>query len=137
MCLEVNLYIDAPPGISSASQLKCNIEPTKLQLGLKNANRWFINESTFSKVNVDDSSWYLDKDENIIHIVLSKVFKGETWESVLCNNFDLDPMTKQDIQKQMMLERFQQENPGFDFRNAEFNGAPPDPRTFMGGVRYD
>ncbi|KAF1777562.1 HSP20-like chaperone [Phytophthora cactorum] len=38
--------------------------------------------------------------------------------------------------QQMMLERFQEENPGFDFSNAEFNGAAPDPRTFMGGVKY-
>ncbi|GMH69215.1 hypothetical protein TrRE_jg11090 [Triparma retinervis] len=27
-------------------------------------------------------------------------------------------------------------NPGFDFRNAEFNGQVPDARNFMGGVGY-
>ncbi|CAN0027242.1 unnamed protein product [Heterosigma akashiwo] len=36
----------------------------------------------------------------------------------------------------MMLERFQEENPGFDFSGAEFNGMVPDPREFMGGVKY-
>jgi hypothetical protein len=35
-----------------------------------------------------------------------------------------------------MLERFQEENPGFDFRDATFNGEVPNPRTFMGGVGY-
>lgn len=35
-----------------------------------------------------------------------------------------------------MLERFQEENPGFDFSNAEFNGMVPDPQKFMGGVKY-
>ena len=34
-----------------------------------------------------------------------------------------------------MLERFQLENPGFDFSGAEFNGAAPDPSKFLGGVR--
>lgn len=48
----------------------------------------------------------------------------------------LDPLAQEEARKQMMLERFQQENPGFDFSNAEFNGAAPDPRTFMGGVKY-
>ena len=35
-----------------------------------------------------------------------------------------------------MIERFQEEHPGFDFRSAEFNGQVPDPRAFMGGVKY-
>ena len=35
-----------------------------------------------------------------------------------------------------MIERFQEEHPGFDFRSAEFNGQVPDLRAFMGGVKY-
>jgi hypothetical protein len=34
----------------------------------------------------------------------------------------------------MLLERFQEEHPGMDFRGAQVNGAVPDPRTFMGGL---
>ena len=48
----------------------------------------------------------------------------------------LDASTKQEAQKKLMLERFQEEHPGFDFSGAEFSGAAPDPRTFMGGVKY-
>jgi len=33
-----------------------------------------------------------------------------------------------------MLERFQEENPGFHFRDASFIVEVPNPRTFMGGV---
>jgi hypothetical protein len=29
------------------------------------------------------------------------------------------------------------QNPGFDFSGAEFSGACPDPRTFMGGIGYN
>jgi len=36
----------------------------------------------------------------------------------------------------MMLEKFQEENPGFDFRGAGFNGNVPNPREFMGEVQY-
>ena len=35
------------------------------------------------------------------------------------------------------LERFQEENPGFDFSGASFNGQVPDPKNFMGGVGYN
>ena len=46
----------------------------------------------------------------------------------------VDSATKVEMQKELMLERFQEENPGFDFRGAQFNGSVPDPRSFMGGI---
>jgi hypothetical protein len=49
----------------------------------------------------------------------------------------INPYVKQEMQRTMMLERFQEENPGFDFRDATFNGEVPDPRSFMGGVGYN
>ena len=48
----------------------------------------------------------------------------------------VDPFTQSEVQKSLMLERFQEENPGFDFSGATFNGQVPDPKTFMGGVGY-
>ena len=53
-----------------------------------------------------------------------------------CVVMQMDPMQEEATKQQMMLERFQEENPGFDFSNAEFNGAAPNPRTFMGGIKY-
>ena len=145
LCAEVNMYIDAPPGVQ-ASQLLCNIRTDRLQIGLRGSDRYFIDEKTFSKVKTDDSSWYLD-DSGVINIVLNKVYRGETWESPLLGRDGVDgdgggsaggravdPATKVEIQKELMLERFQEENPGFDFRGATFNGSVPDPRDFMGGI---
>jgi len=40
------------------------------------------------------------------------------------------------MQKKILLERFGQENPGFDFSGAEMNGMVPDPKNFMGGMDY-
>ena len=51
-----------------------------------------------------------------------------------CFLVQLDAATVGEEQKTLMLERFQAEHPGFDFSGAEFSGAAPDPRTFMGGV---
>ena len=36
----------------------------------------------------------------------------------------------------MIIERFGKENSGFDFSDAEINGQVPDPKTFMGGLKY-
>ena len=35
------------------------------------------------------------------------------------------------------MERFGEENPGFNFSKAEFNGKVPMARDFMGGVKYN
>ena len=43
----------------------------------------------------------------------------------------LDALATEDVKRQMLLERFQAEHPGFDFSGAEVNGQVPDPRTFM------
>ena len=156
---EVILYIDAPteqlPKEHVASHIVVNILPNQLQVGLKGRDKMFIDENTFDKVKVKESSWYID--EGVITIVLSKCFRGQTWEGVLCGcststtvdgrvvsdtsghqsiQESIDPLTKQEMQRTLMLERFHEENPGFDFRDATFNGEVPDPRTFMGGVKY-
>ena len=158
---EVTIYIDAPPNLPKNNAADCinvNILSNRLQVGLRGFDRHFIDERTFDKVKVKESSWYLD--EGVITIVLAKCFRGQTWEGVLCGHHDaavqqngknvgksdassgvvnesIDPLTKQEMQRTMMLERFQEENPGFDFRDATFNGEVPDPRTFMGGVGYN
>ncbi|KAL7512276.1 hypothetical protein ACHAXN_009254 [Cyclotella atomus] len=148
---EVTIYITAPPlpSHSPASYIIINIDANHLQVGLKGHDRFFIDENTFDKVKTKESSWYLD--DGIITIILVKAFRGQTWEGVLnganakANNNEsntviqesVDPFVKQEMQRTMMLERFQEENPGFDFRDATFNGEVPNPRTFMGGVGYN
>lgn len=150
---EVTVYIDAPPQLptkSPASYIIVNIQSNRLQVGLKGNDRYFIDENTFDKVKVNESSWFLD--EGVITIVLAKGFRGQTWEGVLCGHKtsqnsseasrpgiqeSVDSFVKQQMQRTLMLERFQEENPGFDFRDATFNGEVPDPRTFMGGVGYN
>lgn len=47
-----------------------------------------------------------------------------------------NPMEVEKINKSLLLERFQEENPGFDFSSAEINGRVPEARTFMGGIRH-
>ena len=156
---DVTVCIEAPidqlPSQRAASFIVVDIEPTRLRVGLRGADRYFIDEATFDKVKVQESSWYLD-DGRVITIVLAKAFRGQTWEGVLRGHQrgdtssgdgdeagsgrvseKVDPVTKQAMQRTLLLERFQEENPGFDFRDATFNGEAPDPRTFMGGVGYN
>jgi hypothetical protein len=58
------------------------------------------------------------------------------WPSVFVGHAPLDPVAIQETNKKMLLQRFGEEHPGFDFSGAEVSGSAPDPRTFMGGVKY-
>jgi len=130
---DVSLYITPPP-LVKASMLYCTITPSHLTLGLKGAPHPFIDETTAGSVKATESFWTLEDGE--LHILLQKASKGEVWPSALAGRGALDPLTSETVRKQLMLERFQEENPGFDFSNANFNGAVPDPQTFLGGVKY-
>jgi len=129
---EVHIYIQPPPGITK-DLLDIKIKPKHVEVGMK-GNPPFLNEAPFSLVDVDASFWMIEDGE--LHLVLGKARKGETWHSALTGHGKLDMFTEQEVQKKIMLERFQEENPGFDFSNAQFNGNCPDARDFMGGVKY-
>ena len=86
---EVTIYIDAPPNLpkdNAGQYVVVNILPAGLQVGLRGSDRYFIDERTFDKVKVKESSWYID--DGVITIVLAKVFRGQTWEGVLRGHLD-------------------------------------------------
>ncbi|KAL1540466.1 nudC domain-containing protein 2-like [Salvia divinorum] len=70
------------------------------------------------------SNWYLAED-NVMHITLQKRDKGQTWSSPIMGQAQLDPYNADLEQRRLMLQRFQEENPGFDFSQAQFSGNSP------------
>ncbi|KAG7019138.1 NudC domain-containing protein 2 [Cucurbita argyrosperma subsp. argyrosperma] len=113
---EVNIYINLPPNVHS-KQFYCKIQSTHVEVGIKG------------------NPPYLNVEDDIMHITLQKRDKGQTWASPIQGQGQLDPYTTDLEQKRLMLQRFQEENPGFDFSQAQFSGNCPDPRSFMGGIR--
>ena len=71
---EVILYIDAPmdqlPKDNPARYIVVDIMTNGLWVGLRGGDRYFINERTYDKVKVKESSWYFDKEEGVINVVL-------------------------------------------------------------------
>ena len=66
-------------------------------------------------------------------MILTKARPGETWPAVFVGHAALDALATDEAKRQMLLERFQMEHPGFDFSGAEVSGSVPDPRNFMRG----
>uniref|UniRef100_A0A0C9RHR9 TSA: Wollemia nobilis Ref_Wollemi_Transcript_20051_800 transcribed RNA sequence n=1 Tax=Wollemia nobilis TaxID=56998 RepID=A0A0C9RHR9_9CONI len=129
---EVNIYIPLPKNVPG-KMFYCKIQPKHLELGIKE-NPPYLNHDLTSPVKVDSSIWTLEDD--IMHITLQKRDKGQTWPSPIHGQGELDPYSVDQEQRRLMLQRFQEENPGFDFSQAEFSGNCPDPKTFMGGIKY-
>ena len=74
-------------------------------------------------------------EDDELHVLLAKPLKAEVWDCVF-KGHAVSVLEKEDMKKKLMLERFQEENPGFDFSDAQFNGNVPNPKDFMGGIGY-
>ncbi|XP_058109075.1 uncharacterized protein LOC131252514 [Magnolia sinica] len=130
---EVNIYISLPPNVPT-KLFSCTIQSTHLQVGIR-GNPPYLNHDLTCPVKTDSSFWTLE--DGTMHITLQKRDKGQTWTSPILGQGQLDPYSADLEQKRLLLQRFQEENPGFDFSQAQFSGNCPDPRTFMGGIRSD
>lgn len=138
---DVTIFVTAPPHVTKAKQLNVEIQPNHLKLGLVGGSHWYLDEPTFGTVDVAESTWSLEDEDSgrMITIYLTKAHRGDLWDAALKGKsaVQLDPLSKENVKKKLMLERFQEENPGFDFSDAQFNGGIPDARSFMGGVKYN
>eukprot|EP00045_Choanoeca_perplexa_P019496 m.3006 g.3006 ORF g.3006 m.3006 type:complete len:156 (+) comp4337_c0_seq1:103-570(+) len=74
-------------------------------------------------VVADDMLWTVE-DSTLLRIVLVKSTReaGNTWPSLLKGQYTADASQLDEMQKKMTLERFQRENPGFDFSGADISG---------------
>ena len=148
---DVTIYVVPPPYITKGNQIRCVISANHFKLGLvghgtAQEQQWFLNEATFGTVDVDESTWTLEDHETtsqkVIVVVLTKANRGTIWEAALKGNpgvvsaATMDPVSLEQVKKDLLLERFGEENPGFDFSGADFNGNIPNAREFMGGVQY-
>ena len=145
---EVFVYIQPPDFVlpKNKEAIKAQLQPgqtppemdikitsTHLSVGIK-GNPPFLDEELGGKINAQESLWYFEDDE--IQISLQKMFKAQTWTWACKGHTTLDPMVESEMKKNILLERFQEENPGFDFSGADVNGMVPEPDKFMGGVSY-
>jgi len=127
------VQVSPPPGIK-ANMFDIKMTSEHVVMGIKGVPDKYFNHDFSYKIVEDESFWTMEDGE--LHFTLLKMAKGETWPSTFKGHEQLDAFSMQEVQKSIMKERFQEENPGFDFSNADFSGSCPDPRTFMGGVSY-
>ncbi|CAN0276627.1 unnamed protein product [Lampetra planeri] len=114
--LEVSVPVGTPP-----REVRCELAPRTLLVKVVGTN--LIQGKLWGSVISDESTWTLE-DRRVLRVVLVKSHReaGSCWPSLLEGAFPADPITLDNMQKKLTLERFQNENPGFDFSGAEISG---------------
>ena len=83
-----------------------------------------IKGKLFGTVLADESVWTLE-DNKLLRVVLVKSDRSASncWKSLLeGGQYKCSPWVLDQMEKKLTLERFQRENPGFDFSGAEISG---------------
>ncbi|XP_028906865.1 nudC domain-containing protein 2 [Ornithorhynchus anatinus] len=117
---EVVVEVRVPPG-TRAQDIRCGLHSRHLALRLN--GRHILQGKLFDSTIADEGTWTLE-DRKMVRIVLTKTKRdaGNCWSSLLENEYVADPWVQDQMQKKLTLERFQNENPGFDFSGAEISG---------------
>ncbi|ORM40512.1 NudC domain-containing protein 2 [Babesia sp. Xinjiang] len=115
------------PEGSSKSDISVNFSPKKLSISIEGSVE--LQGVLCQAVDTAECIWVVDEGKLEVH--LTKALKGEVWSYVFEGDTQLTDFHKEADKKRILLERFRNEYPGFDFSGAEFNGMVPEPRTFM------
>ncbi|XP_060064793.1 nudC domain-containing protein 2-like [Ylistrum balloti] len=117
---EVYIEIAIPTG-TSVKEIKCEIRPKHIKVAVK--SRTVVEGTLFSVVRADDSIWTFE-DKKILRICLVKAdaTAKNCWRSLLVDSYVADPVTFDEMEKKLTLQRFQLENPGLDFSGATVDG---------------
>ncbi|XP_076067240.1 nudC domain-containing protein 2-like isoform X2 [Oratosquilla oratoria] len=115
---ELHIEVEVPEG-TRAKAISVSVQPTKIKVVV--AGTTIIEGKLYSVVREDETLWTLE-DKKILHIVMSKadpMHKEKVWEGLLTDNYTADPWVLLEMRKKLDLERFQMENPGFNFSGAQ------------------
>jgi len=127
---DVLVSIPLGPGSFRGRDLIVEIKSQTLKIAMKATPGSPITDGPlFAAVMSNDAVWTIE--DGKIELILPKAKKHEAWRYVVRGDAEADPVTFQEMEKRMMLEKFQKEHPGFDFSGAEFSGqVPKDPAAF-------
>jgi len=125
---EVHVFFNLPEGLKK-QDLEISIRPKMFSVGIK-GNPPYLAQPPWAPIEEAASLWWLEFPAQL-HVQFQKVREGETWEAAFEGHGNLNLLETEEAKKQILLERFQMENPSFDFSGAEFSGSVPNARTFM------
>jgi hypothetical protein len=133
---DVTINIPLPEG-TSAKQIECVIKTTTIKVGIRGQNHPFLEGELCASVKPSDCTWTIE-DKKLLVIQLEKSKAHDSWISIVKGKDEVDAVTKESMDKKMLLEKFQRDYPGFDFSGAEMTGQMPEnPATYLHPSTFD
>uniref|UniRef100_A0A5S6QS35 CS domain-containing protein n=1 Tax=Trichuris muris TaxID=70415 RepID=A0A5S6QS35_TRIMR len=118
---EVNIEVGLPEPVR-ASRIDARILPTKIAFSID--GKVLLEGELFAPVHVEESVWTLE-DGKTLRIMLSKSTSSQNkcWRSLFADGSHApDAVIYDRMEKCLVLERFQVDNPAMDFSDAELSG---------------
>lgn len=97
-------------------EVQVDIQPSTIHCSVRGSQ--IFQGGLCETVLADESTWTIE-DSQLLRILLVKAGgRREYWPSLLRGQFQADPFTLHSMRQKLDLERYQLENPGFDFSGA-------------------
>ncbi|XP_011441876.3 nudC domain-containing protein 2 isoform X1 [Magallana gigas] len=117
---EVFIEINVPQG-TLAKDIKCAFAPKHIKIAVKGET--VIEGDLPSTIHSDEALWTLE-DKKFLRVFLPKglAVAENLWNSLLVGQYETDAWTFDQMEKKATLQKYQEENPGFDFSGADISG---------------
>ncbi|XP_050051206.1 nudC domain-containing protein 2-like [Dermacentor andersoni] len=119
---EVFVEIEVPKG-TRGKDVRIQITPRHISCAVHSKELFCGN--LHRTVVADESTWTIEERQRVL-ILLVKTEPANSekvWESLLDGQYAPDPQIMHEMMKKLDLEKFQIENPGFDFSGAKLDKA--------------
>ncbi|CAD5112515.1 DgyrCDS1728 [Dimorphilus gyrociliatus] len=117
---EIYIEVNVKEG-TRGKDVNVEFKPSTLRVDV--CGETVIKGDLFSIIKPDDSIWTIE-DKKMIRICLCKgrEVAANLWKSLLKNQYEANILEQDNMQKKLTLQRYQLENPGFDFSSADISG---------------
>eukprot|EP00116_Pleurobrachia_bachei_P012816 sb/3473078/ len=113
---------------TKGKNVSVKILPSSVSCSVFNETKF--SDKLFASIVTDESTWTIEEEDGsrFIRIFLVKCIKTpqNCWKSLFEASCSADLLTLDTMQKRFLQERYQRENPGFDFSGAEVTGQYQD-----------
>lgn len=119
---EVFVHVQVPKG-TRGKNVSVEIKPRHITCTVH--EKTLFSGNLHRTVVADESTWTIEEQERILILLVKSepAHSEKVWGSLLEGQYAPDPYVMHEMMKKLDLEKFQIENPGFDFSGAKLDKA--------------
>ncbi|KAM9253381.1 nudC domain-containing protein 2-like [Dugong dugon] len=116
---EVFIEVQVPPG-TRTQDIQCSLQSRHVALAV--GGHEILKGKLLDSTIADEGTWTLEDRKMVRILTKTKRDAANCRISLIESEYAADPWVQDQMQRELTLERFHKENPGFDFSGAEISG---------------